>query len=564
MKSIALLLWTRYCGFRNRFTGSRLSDLPGTLAVFIVFGGFFVFVFFLARWATMYFLDTAHIGMFLTHRFLAMVLYVLFVTVNLGNVIVCYATFYRSDEVNFLMALPIRPDRIFLTKFLDNFFTSSVTMVIIGVALLLGYASVFNLPWHFYLFAPVVINLPFLLLSGIIAVVTIVLLISIASRTAARQVMAFSILVYMAAVYGYFRVTNPLELVSQVMRHFPDVNEHFSELDPLVAKYLPNYWVAEFLYWTSSGEPDRASGYALLLNGTTLLAAGVLWLVGRRLYYRSWLGAVENQAVRVTRNGGTRTSFLSFQRRSLPNPQIDALVKRDFWLFFRDPNQWVHFLLMVLLLTVFVASMSALDFSPSKQVTRTASFLTLLLFNGFLVSSVALRFVFPAVSQEGRAFWCIRSAPIILGRVYWQKFLWSLGLVLSVSVSLSIASAILTRQAVVLSNAAAISMASVAVAITSMYLGSGALFAQFKERNPIQVASSRGATLTFLLSMLYLVVVTGVVALPVYQFYALPPQAVESSQGIWYAPLGFVVGLSLLIASVYTYFGLRSLSRDYA
>src|SRR5664279_4053724 len=88
MKHIALLLWIRIRGFRNRLTGSRLADVPGSAATLLVFGGFFVGVFFLSRWATMYFLDTAHIGLFLTHRFLGMVLYVLFMTVNLGNVII--------------------------------------------------------------------------------------------------------------------------------------------------------------------------------------------------------------------------------------------------------------------------------------------------------------------------------------------------------------------------------------------------------------------------------------------------------------------------------------------
>jgi cytochrome bd-type quinol oxidase subunit 2 len=115
-----------------------------------------------------------------------------------------------------------------------------------------------------------------------------------------------------------------------------------------------------------------------------------------------------------------------------------------------------------------------------------------------------------------------------------------------------------------LSNAATISMASVAVAITSMYLGSGAIFAQFKERNPIRVASSRGATVTFLLSMLYLVVVTGVITIPAYQFYSFSPGPGASAAAIWYLPLAFVAGMSLIIASLYTYFGLRSLSRDYA
>ena len=564
MKHIALLLWIRIRGFRNRLMGSHLADVPGSAATILVFGGFFVGVFFLSRWATMYFLDTAHIGLFLTHRFLGMVLYVLFMTVNLGNVIICYATFYRSEEVNFLMALPIRPEHVFITKFLDNFFSSSVTMVMIGTALLLGYASVFNLPWHFYIVAPLLINFPFLLLSGILAVLSIVLLISIASKSGVRQVMGLSILIYMVVVYGYFRVTNPLDLVSQVMRHFPNVNEYFGELDPFVARYLPNYWVTEYLYWTVSTEPGRALKYALLLNATTFAALGVLWVVGRRLFYRSWLGAAESQAVNQSRNSTAKDSLLSFHRQTLPNTQMDVLIKRDFWLFFRDPNQWVHFLLMVLLLTVFVMSMSGLNFSTPQKVTQTASYIILLLFNGFLVSSVALRFVFPAVSQEGLAFWCLRSGPIVLGKLYWQKFIWSLLLVLTVSLSLSIASAILTRQHTDLSNAATISMASVAVAITSMYLGSGAIFAQFKERNPIRVASSRGATLTFLLSMVYLVIVTGVVALPVYQFYSYPPHQGESTAAIWYAPLGFVVCFSLITASVYTYFGLRSLSRDYA
>ncbi len=564
MKQILLLLWIRARGFRNRLVGSHLADLPGSAATVLVFGGFYVAVFFMTRWVTMYFLDTAHIGLFLTHRFLAMVLYVLFLTVNLGNVVVCYATFYRSEEVYFLMALPIRPEKIFLTKFLDNFFSSSVTMVLIGTALILGYLSVFNLPWHYYITGPVFLIFPILLLAGVLAVGTIVLLISIASRTATKEVMGLSIVLYMVAVYGYFKLTNPIDLVSQVMRHFPHVNEYFGELDPFVARYLPNYWVTEFLYWTVSGEPHRALEYPLLLNGTTIVAVGLLWLIGRQLYYRSWLGAVESQTVAPSAGGSMSVSWLSFRRRTLPNPQIDALVKRDVLLFIRDPNQWVHFLLMLLLLTVFLVSMASIDLAPSQKITRTATYLTLLLFNGFLVASVALRFVFPAVSQEGLAFWCIRSGPILLERLYWQKFLWSLALVLTVSLSLSIASAVLTGQHMELSNAAAISMASVAVAITSMYLGSGALFAQYKERNPIRVASSRGATLTFLISIVYLLIVTAVVAVPVYQFYAVTPAGSGTTLSIWYGPLGFVVGFSLIIGSIYTIIGLRSLTKDYS
>ena len=39
------------------------------------------------------------------------------------------------------------------------------------------------------------------------------------------------------------------------------------------------------------------------------------------------------------------------------------------------------------------------------------------------MASVALRFVFPAVSLEGRSWWALRSAPLSLWEILWSKFL---------------------------------------------------------------------------------------------------------------------------------------------
>ena len=41
---------------------------------------------------------------------------------------------------------------------------------------------------------------------------------------------------------------------------------------------------------------------------------------------------------------------------------------------------------------------------------------------GFVMATVAVRFVFPAVSAEGAAFWIIRTAPISLRDFLWSKF----------------------------------------------------------------------------------------------------------------------------------------------
>ena len=41
---------------------------------------------------------------------------------------------------------------------------------------------------------------------------------------------------------------------------------------------------------------------------------------------------------------------------------------------------------------------------------------------GFVMATVSVRFVFPAVSAEGAAFWIIRTAPISLRDFLWSKF----------------------------------------------------------------------------------------------------------------------------------------------
>jgi ABC-2 type transport system permease protein len=42
---------------------------------------------------------------------------------------------------------------------------------------------------------------------------------------------------------------------------------------------------------------------------------------------------------------------------------------------------------------------------------------------GFVLSAVAMRFAFPAVSLEGKAFWILQTAPISLRTLLWSK-LW--------------------------------------------------------------------------------------------------------------------------------------------
>jgi ABC-2 type transport system permease protein len=563
MRQILLLLNVKAATFLKGATDFRLANLVKNFSSAIIFGGVAVGVFLLSRAATGYLLDQQHIGLFLFHRFLSMLLYVFFVTVNLGNMIVCYATLYKSDEVNFLMGLPVRHENIFVVKFIDNFFYSSSTLFLLGIALLLGYGSHFDMPWYFYFFTLFAVLLPFMLVAGIFAVIVLMVLLKIASRVGIRWLLAGIMAVYLSAIYAYFTLTNPVHLVQEVMRHYPDVNAYFGYLDPPFIRFLPNHWVAEFLYWTMVGEDRWATANLGGLFAVLAVLVVIAGIMARVYYYSSWLTVTGARPFRLGRQLTVAPSFLHFGRRRLISWQTDSLLRRDFWSFFREPSQWLHMLLMLLLLVIFLTSMSTLELKLTQPFMQTVSYLVIFLFNGFLIASVTLRFVFPAVSLEGDAFWCVRSAPMSLRKLYWHKFAGAFVPIFLVAEILAAVSTWMLRNGGVLVLMGAVCSGFIALTLTSVNLGAGAYFATYREKNPIRVASSQGASLTFLGSMLYLGAVVLVMMVPVNRYFETLILRGTSAPAWLYVPIAAVGILSLLLFLGSTLVGLATIRRDY-
>jgi ABC-2 type transport system permease protein len=562
MRELLLVLNTKATGFLKNVFEWKWHTFVKNISSLFVFGGFALGVFFIARHTTVYLLQQESIGLFLFHRFVSMLLYVFFVTVNIGNMIVSYSTLYRSPEVGFLMALPISHAKIFLLKFVDNFFYSSSTLTLIGFAILLGYGSYFQFPWYFYFFTIFFVFFPFLLIAGITAVITLMMMIKTAARIGFKWLLAVIATGYLGAIYAYFKITNPVQLVQEVMKHYPDVNEYFGYLDPPLVQYLPNHWVTEFLYWSVSGDFNRALPYFALLFLTMLALIAIAGLMARRFYYESWLTVSDALAMKGPRSKLFRFPFLDFGSRSWFKPQTDVLLKRDLWLFFREPSQWLHLALMFLLLVIFIISVGSLNLRVTQPVMQVMSFLIVFLFNGFLIASVSLRFVFPAVSLETDTFWAVRSSPLSMVKLYWHKWLVSFVFVFVVAEVLAVTSVALMRNSGLLVLVAAICSGFISLALISLNLGTGSYFATFKEKNPIRVASSQGASVTFLLSMLYLGAVATVLLIPLMKHVeSVSRLGVGSPTGV-YVAIGIIGVVSVLVFSFSTSIGLKAIRRD--
>jgi len=102
----------------------RSVSVVRSVGSFLFYCGFVWGVYVSTRNITIYVLHQTQIGLYLYHRFLEMILFIFFIAVNLGNIIVSYSTLYKSPEVAYLMTKPLPSVSLFVIKFSIIFFTA--------------------------------------------------------------------------------------------------------------------------------------------------------------------------------------------------------------------------------------------------------------------------------------------------------------------------------------------------------------------------------------------------------------------------------------------------------
>jgi len=545
-----------------KVTFSRsLQSVIKNAGSFVVFGSFAIGAFLFSRFLTAYLLEDVKIGLFLFHRFISMLFFVFFISINLGNMVVSFSTLYRSPEVNFMMTKPIPHLTIFIIKFLDNFFYSSGTLFLAGFSILLGYGSYFGFPWYFYLFVMFGVLVPFMFLAGCTAVITLLVLMKLASKISFKTIIALLVMFYVGQIYFYFTVSSPIHLVREVMRYYPNVDLYLGHLDPPVAKYLPNFWVSQILFFNITEAHKTVLGYSTMLVLSSAASFIALVLLGDRLFYSTWLTSLTFKSFSIKNFELTGTLF-SFRKRSRLAPQTESILKREYWQFIREPSQWVHLIVMLFLVVVFLSSVTSMDFGLQDPKLRTAVYLVVYIFDAFLITSIALRFAFPMMSLEGDAYWTIRSSPLSSSKLYWTKFfivLWPLFIV-------GLALAVLSNYPYILLSPlpqiTTVGMALIAVSLVSLNFGMGSYFVNYDEKNPIRIASSQGATLTFLLSIVLLVILVSVFFLPILAVFNSIYYEIPRKDKWLYDGLAVIGVLSAVVGIASHTVGVRALRRD--
>lgn len=510
-----------------------------------------------------YLLINVKIGSFLLHRFVLVVLFIFFIAINVGNMVVSFSTLYKSKEVFHLITKPISFTKLFLIKFLDNFFYSSTTLLLIITAVLLGYGFYFNLSFWFYPFALFFLVLPFMFTAGSAGVIILLIILRFAGKWGIKKVLTLVGLFYITSVISFYFVSNPIQLVEKVFDYYPHINQYFGFLESGLVKFLPNYWIAESLYWISENRIERAIPFIYANLVTSIFIFAIALFAAKKWYYETWLTSLKINA-ELKNNGKKRNQIFGFHKNSYLNGFDESIVKREFLLFFREPSQWLHLLVMLFLITIFISSISGIDIIILKaynEYLKTLVYLIVSLFNVFLVASLSLRFVFPLISLEGEALWKIRSAPINFNDLLLKRLIIYFILIFFIGQLISFFSNF--QFPVMLSIVAQINAAITTITLISLNFGMGGIFANYKEKNAIRLASSQGASITFLFTLLYLVIIIVILFIPVSNYFYAMGRGINISIWNLLSTSLALLAIAIIISTVSIKYGLKSFTKDF-
>ncbi len=512
-----LLLTPRWNAVRNRLTRLAPGDGFKTAVLGLLGLCFWTLLFVVSYRVLVYFRTIEGLGDLLALRLLSMILLTFFSVLVFSNVVTALSTFYLSGELDILLSSPVTIDAIYQAKLVETLIDSSWMTLIYGMPVFIAYGVVFkaSLPYYLGLILTIV---PFLLVPAALGIIVTMLLVNALPARRAKDILVLLGLLFFVVIYILLRVLQPEKLVDPDA--FPSLVQYLTAMRAPVSPLFPSSWASEVLSPLLRKGPGQATFYLLMLWSTGLATIVIgQWICGI-VYYPGWSRSQEGKKSPISRSRAADAFF-----RILVRPfqgKMRAIVIKDIKLFFRDTSQWSQLFLLFALMVVYIYSFKLLPLEraamPSFFLQNLISFLNLGMV-GFVTSSVAVRFVFPAVSLEGASFWIIRSAPISLKKFLWAKFWSSFLPLLVLSEALIVLSNMLLKVTTFMMILGVATVFITTFGITALGIGLGAVFPRFKYDNVAQIPTGFGGIVYMIVTILFIGTVILFEAWPVYKIF---------------------------------------------
>ena len=447
--------------------------------------------------------------------------------------------FFTDLDLETYHAAPQGKGRLVLARWCKTFAQSATMVFVFIVPVFVAFGQRYHAPWSLY--PSLLLHLALLLTIPVTAgALVIVALVRFFPIGRVHQIVAtIAILVLTVAVVA-FRISRPERLFAAVSTDDLRVVLQTVEL-PSIDRY-PGTALADTMVAVAEHRAHSWLIPRIAVSAVALFA--VFFAVVSKIYFRAFVRARESLAPAAI--GATwMTSVLdgllrpfALETRGLAGKEIRTLT--------RDVAQWSQLFLMAALLFLYLYNVRMLPLGGDARATIVAY--ANLGMAGFVVAAICLRFAYPSVSSEGKAFWLVQSAPISYRRLLIVKVLvYGTPLTLLALLLTAFTNLLLGADGVVWTFTL-IGAALLGVTLVSLGVSLGAMAPNFAAENPLQVGLSLGGFGYMAVALAYVGGIMFLMARPVVHYLLWRVMGIENEPVATTLPVVIAIAVSIALS----------------
>lgn len=493
---------------RSERTGRRAN----AILLFVV-GALFWTAAFGICYRVLHYVGRQEIGTLLASKMLGVIFLAFAAILLLSNIITAISSFFLAKDLDLLVAAPLHWFRLYLAKLLETAAHSSWMVLLMAVPILSAYGIVFD-GGPLFPFVALAAIIPFVLLPAAVGAAVTLLLVNVFPARRIRDLLTLVMLGTVGGLALLLRVVRPEQLARP--EGFENLVQFLELLRTPTNPFLPTEWAATMIMnWLRHIADPLPVALLYTTAGAFIIVGG--WLHGR--LFRDGYSKSQEGAEKFVRGAGWSALLARvFTRLS---PARREFLLKDLRLFFRDPTQWSQLILLGVLLVVYIFNIRSLPIFSGEQVpfflVTVITFLNLGL-AGFVLAAIAARFVFPAVSLEGRQLWLIQSSPLQFRTLLLNKYWLGTAPLLILAVFITAVTNLLLQASPFMMVVSLGTIVLFTLAASALALCFGAFYPKFGTENAAQIPTGFGGLLFMMSSISLLGLVIAIEALPVSAF----------------------------------------------
>lgn len=399
---------------------------------------------------------------------------VIFVFVFISTLALTIYRLFQSDDVRFLVSLPISKSSLFSLKLLESVEDTARSMILpfpIIIAFSYIVAKVSSASWA------VIILIGWIAIIIQISAISMIITLLLGRITSKNKWATISKIIALASA---------LILLTIFMRYFQAEVEDMvyigSEKVNYLFSFLPAYWLFDIVMHGKKTLLQSLGLFAIFVSLTAILVVlAYLFFIAR--FYKIVMEINEFER----RKKSQKVKLIDYKQRS----EVSSFIKKELLIIKREPQMIIRLIIPLIMFPAFVLIK---DRDSKTQIIYIALIA--------LISTGTYGLV--SIGKEGKTFGLLRSLPIKMSMIMWSKFLLSFCLNLIMTFAFVIFMLLMGKFESVSLVYIFSSALVISIFVSAIGLGLSALFPKFDWSNPARAVSVSGFLGFYFITMFFI------------------------------------------------------------